>query len=211
MKYLPQVAQSVKNVEAKSQKILGDLFNFKGRINPKDRFGRFTPDGCLNEFMGAAWAQRTYDYIEEFMKNSDPPNEPWFMGPIALYQHKTGTDRGMRHGMEPVLAMILILNRKARNNDRCKRVLGYLPDLDLKSSATKQRDNQNIEGKGRSIRNYHKVIIDNVAENQGFTKHIVLPLHIGDQVKRVRMFFPVACCLGDLKNGDTLTGRYGVQ
>ena len=86
-----------------------------------------------------------------------------------------------------------------------------LPDLDLKSSATKQRDNQNIEGKGRSIRNYHKVIIDNVAENQGFTKHIVLPLRIGDQVKRVRMFFPVACCLGDLKNGDTLTGIYGVQ
>ncbi len=66
-------------------------------------------------------------------------------------------------------------------------------------------------GKGRSLRNYHKclrVITDDISESQGYTRRVLGYVHIGNQIRLVRLFFPLSFVIGDGKSSDALVGRY---
>jgi hypothetical protein len=190
--------------------LFGNRKNLEGVVNWDDPFGKLgSKDGSLNEIVDGEWYHKTYEEVEKLQEPY--PDEPFMVVPGSVYLDKTGTDVYQRHAMEPVLLMLAILNRTCRNRKAGKRLLGYLPDLDLKSSAAKEKARQTTEGKGRSLRNYHsclKTIMDDLAEWQGYKKRVVGYVRIGDEVKKVRLYFPLAIVIGDGKSGDTLCGRF---
>jgi hypothetical protein len=138
--------------------IFSDLDNFAGVIDPDNPFDEWGPkDGSLDEIVSGTWYHETYSQAKH-IQDIDYPNEPFLVIPVILYMDKTGLDKSNRIAMEPVLLMLGILNRAARNKDNAKRLLGYLPDLELKSAAEKQVQRSTPEGLGRSCRNYHTVL-----------------------------------------------------
>jgi hypothetical protein len=191
--------------------LFGNLKNLEGVVNWDDPFGMLgsKKDSC-DEIVGGKWYRKSYEEVEKLQKAY--PDEPFMVIPQLLYLDKTGTDILQRCPMEPILLMLALCNRACRNRKAGKRLLGYLPDLDLKSSAAKEKARQTTEGKGRSLRNYHsclKTIMDDLAEWQGYKKRVVGYVRIGDEVKKVRLYLPLAIVIGDGKSGDALCGRFG--
>ena len=130
--------------------LFGDMHNVV--VNPEDPWGRFCPPHAeLDEVNSGSWYQETYDRVI-----SDPDNE--FLFPIIFYVDKTGTDVMQHYGLEPLTFTTSVLNRTLRNHPRAWRPLGFLPDLDLKSSALKETIRSTLAGKGRTARNYHKCL-----------------------------------------------------
>lgn len=195
------------------ESVWGDAKNFVGCVNDETPFDRYIPpEGKLDEIVDGAWYKRTWDLCHDIIVK-EGNNEPFMVIPLVLYLDKTGTDRYMRHGMEPVLLMMGLLNRRARNNDRCKRILGYLPDLELSSSATKKADKSD-DALGRSSRDWHKcaqVIFDDLASAQGFESRVVHVIRIHNLIKVVRVFMPVAFVINDGQSADKMVGRYTVS
>ena len=195
--------------------IFSDPANFTGVVSDLDNpFEEWGPkDGSLDEIVSGTWYKDTYAQAKA-IQDIEYPNEPFLVIPVVLYMDKTGLDKSNRIAMEPVLLMLGILNRAARNKDNAKRLLGYLPDLDLKSSAEKQVQRGTPEGLGRSSRNYHRVldiITEDISTSQGYTKRIVGYVRIGNKVQLRRLFLPIALVIGDGKSSDMLVGRYSTS
>ena len=118
--------------------------------------------------------------------------------PLICYVDKTNIDCFNRFALEPFSFTLSIF----KYNVRCKidawRVLGYLQDLDLKSSAQKRK-----MSKGESVRNYHSqlhaILADVMAAQQGQdTRLYNVTLHIGDdQLFVSRIYCPVLFVIGD--------------
>ncbi len=182
--------------------VFGDIGNLD--VNPDDVFGKFSrTDGRVDEVNSASWYQNAYHHMIV-----DPDNE--FLMPIILYLDKTGTDILQRNGLEPVLFTTSVVNRKSRQRHQCWRPLGYIPDLQAKSSAVKAVDASSKKTAGRSTRHYHAcldVILQSLVKAQ--QTGIVMRLRLGNHLKTVRVKVPVAFVIGDAKSGDMLCGRYG--
>ena len=115
--------------------LFGDLNNLKGCINPDYLFEPYLPkDGTLNEVHDGLWYRETIKEVQTLAAG-----EPFFVFPIIFYIDKTGTDVNQRNSVEPFLFSTTVLNRLARGNPRAWKVLGFVPDLDLSSSAYKTR------------------------------------------------------------------------
>ena len=131
--------------------------------------------------------------------------------PVQLYADKTGVDVFQRYGVEPLMFTFLTIKRHLRNKAEAWRLLGFLPDLNLKSSATQKRERDSTYGKSRSVRNYHRClsnILESFIENQGFDKPVYGHFRLGPYIQRVRLFFPLASVLGDALSGDHFCARY---
>ena len=188
--------------------VMSNMENFIGCVNPDDPFARYRPlFGKLDEIVDGRWFQRTWDACFKKLGHQN-----FLVIPLIIYLDKTGTDKFQRHGMEPLLLMLGIMNRAARNKAEFKRLLGYLPDLDNSSSATKD-GNRNADS-SIPVRNYHrilKVIMDDIASNQGWTEEIIMDIRIGNFIRKVNVFFPIAFFIQDGKSGDTITGRMATK
>ena len=199
----------VKDLNAEAT-IFGDLNNLC--VDHEDPFGGDPArnDGLVDEVVDAHWCRETRKYIVD---NLVEDNEPFLIVPVAFYADKTGVDVFQRYGVEPLLFTILLIKRLLRNKADSWRLMGFLPDMDLKSSATKNRDRESPLGKSRSVRNYHQClskILESFIENQGFKKPVYGFFRLGPFIKKVRLFFPVACATGDALSGDHFCGRHQV-
>jgi hypothetical protein len=184
--------------------LMADIRNFQGCVNLGNPFSRyFPPNGQLDEVVDAAWFQRTWEDCRNLCGHCN-----FLVIPLLIYLDKTGTDKFQRHAMEPLILMLAIFNRRCRNQDRFKRVLGYLPDLDNSSSASKNKSRS--ADRAATVRNYHrilKVIFDDIAEGQGWLKEEIIPLQIGNNLGMPRCFFPICATLQDNKSADGTTAR----
>ena len=187
--------------------IFGDIRNLMVNQSADKRFHPYQNlSGHIDDIMEASWYKDTIALMKSL--GMDIENE--FVIVLVLYMDKTGTDRFQRYGLEPLLFTIALIRRFMRQHHRCHRILGFIPDLDLKSSAVKQAARSTKEGKGSSTRNYHRclhVLLKQiaVADEKGITTW----LRLGDRVKQVRLRFRVSFAVGDGKSGDTLCCRYG--
>ena len=183
--------------------IFGNLSNLD--VKADNRFGRFTrSDGLVNEVNSGSWYQNAYNHII-----SDPNNE--FLMPLIFYVDKTGTDVLQRHGVEPLLFTTSVISWKQRQDVRAWRPLGFLPELYGKSSAEKESASNTVAGHGRSQRDYQHACLDKILESLKAIqkKGFIYRLRLGDQVKWVRIYVPVAFVINDGKSADMLCGRYG--
>ena len=196
-----------------------DWENLKGCVDEKNPFGNISraPGSPLDEVQSAKWCARVKEDIDEQVRkereaNPNDPVEDYIIEPVSIYTDKTASDKMGRRGVEPVVVQFHRLNRFCRQQPRAKRVLAYIPDCNRKSKVAKKRASQSDEGKGRSVRNYHKclsVALKSFFEGQGFDRKVVAWVRVGDKMKMCRVFFPFVMFLGDAKSQDVICGRFG--
>ena len=186
-------------------------------VDPNNPFGRCPRNQPLGEVLTGSWYQEAYDnmLINHGIGGiagdgiDKANNLPLFMMPIIIYLDKTGTSVMQRHGLEPVMVTTPILKEKIRNiTKKSWRHLGFIPDMDQKSRASKQRERSTKKGKGRSCRNYHvclEAVLKSFEELQ--KKGMKRFLTLGGETKEVSIKFPVAFFIGDTKSQDSLTCR----
>jgi len=189
-------------------KIWGNLDNFKGTIDPDNPFSGKSPrtDGLIDEVVDGAWYKRTYEECKAIAGDED-----FLILGVILYCDKTGTDVYQRAGLEPMSFTFTIFNRECRYRSESWRVLGYVPDLEMKSSAYKAKQRLGLVGKGRPCHNYHTClhkIAYSLKMNQGKDESIREWVRIGDYVAFKRIFFPLAYIIGDSQSQDKMCGRY---
>jgi hypothetical protein len=191
------------------KQIWGDPENLL--LNSQDHFAPyFNESGTLDDVLDGSWYSSTVAALK-IGKNSRQ-----FLVPIIIYMDKTGTDANQRHSLEPVLFTLGVFNWKLRNQTRAWRILGFIPDLQLSSSAFKKSARSRLMGKGIGERNYHTclgVVLHSYIECQSLAKEenggLKAWLCIGDRVKAVNLVVPLCFVTGNAKSGDTLCGRFG--
>lgn len=188
--------------------LLGEIGIFSDpsnlNIDPSNPFGPYKrkPGERLDEIATGERYQRALAEVTNWITQ--------FALPLVLYLDKTGIDKQQRYNLEPLLFSLALFKEKIRHLDCAWRVLGYLNDLSQKSSAKANRERAGIQGRGRPLRNYHKILQALLEE----IKHLqenppTVWLRIGNQVKKVELVISVICVIGDMKSGDALAGKYG--
>ena len=147
--------------------IFGNMSNFVGMININDPFSNKVPcaDGLIDEVHDAKWYHDTIKICDVEAKG-----EPYMLLPVIGYIDKTGTDVNQRNKLEPFSFTLSILNRSCRFTSKAWRVLGFIPDLEHKSSAAITHGHSGPIGKGRATRNYHQCLsqmLSSLSHNQG--------------------------------------------
>jgi len=108
-----------------------------------------------------------------------------------MYCDKTGTDVYQHAGLEPVSFTFTIFNQECQYKSEAWHVLGYIPDLDMKSSAYKTKQRLGAKGKGRPCCNYHTClsqIQQSYLKFQGKDEPIYAWIWIGDKAFYCRIF-----------------------
>ena len=192
-----------------SDDTFGNLLNLPRDITPDNVWSCLPTraDTYVDDVLSASWYRDTYSYIAGIAGD-----EPFYIYPVIMYVDKTGTDAYQRYGLEPLIFTTAALNRSARNKPSAWRALGFIPDLQISSKASKTKDSATHSGVGRPTRNYHTVlrtILSSFQRCQGIITPVYGHVRIGDQTSYRRLFFPLAYVIGDALSGDRLCGRTG--
>jgi hypothetical protein len=161
-------------------------------------------DDRLDEVFSALWYREAIDRLQVDASQGD------FLLPIVIYMDKTGTDAYQRYSLEPVTFTTPLIRRHCRNHPTAWRPLGFVPDLDLSSTAQKEAARSAKGSQSLPLRNYHsclEVLFEKLIQAQ--KQPIVSYLRCGEYVRLVRLICPVAYIIGDAKSADALCGRYG--
>ena len=168
-------------------------------VNEDDPFAPYRPTGKrLDEIQDGAVFQHVVDQLVE---------KEFAIG-LILYCDKTGKDHYQRNAIEPHMFTLTIFKRSIRNMSSSWRLLSYLPNLDVGSSAKKEVGRSTLEGRGMSIRNYHQVLRVSMQEMIHYQKNPPwMWVQLGGEWRYLRIRFPVVAVLGDGLNNDHHCGR----
>ena len=175
-------------------------------VNADNPWGKYVPSGPNDkEVLASYWYSKTYDE-----NITDPATQ--FLLAMEGYQDKTGKNAGITSFCgEPMLISALHLKKSVREQSSSWLVQAYLPDLEVGSSAKKKKYSHSNATRGRTNRNYHKVmkvVMDGILKVQqkgGFPAYV----RMGDEVRRVWVKVVFAFMKGDAKSGDALVSRFG--
>ena len=158
-----------------------------------------------DEIMDGSWCSDTIERLKRY--EQDPlKEEVEFVLPIIMYVDKTGTSMNQRYPLEPFIFTTAVIRRKLRNRPSSWRPLGFIPDLETKSSAEKRFINSRV--KGATAQSYHlclEHLLEGLADVQ--KTGIVHWLQLGNTKKKVRLRPEVACIINDGKSADMITLR----
>ena len=131
--------------------------------------------------------------------------------PVALYSDGSHVTNYSRHNLIPVIFTLLIFKYELQTKRKAWRLLGYIPDLELSSKAQRAKANQTVKGKGRSARNFHKMlqtVLKSFIDFQNTYKNgYPYYLRMGGKVKKVWIHCYLSMITGDGKSGDQICGR----
>ncbi len=184
--------------------IFGNLDNLV--VNKKNPYMPYENTGDVSEeVLDGSWYSDTIKRLE------NDPEDPFkreveFILPIMMYVDKTGTSMNQRYPLEPFIFTTAIIRRKLRNKPTSWRPLGFIPDLETKSSA--ERAWFNRENRGSTAQAYHQALaylLEGMEKVQ--EEGIVTWLCLGGHKKRVRIRPEVACIINDGKSADMTTLR----
>ena len=120
--------------------LMGSLENFAQCLNPQDHFSPFVDNGPgTDEIFSGLWYRSTVEMANRLCQ----ANEPRMVIPIRIYMDGTGTDVNQRNSAEPMTIIFPHFAKTLRNNPYAQRVLGFVPDLERKSSAEKRASERN--------------------------------------------------------------------
>jgi len=127
-------------------------------------------DGFVDKIVDAQWYKKMNAQYKELC-----PDEPCLILPVIGYIDKTGTDVNQQNKMEPFTFTLVVLNCSFHYCLKAWYVLGFMPDLEQKSSAAITRGCAGLIGKGCMASSYHfclSVILQSLKSNQGVTEAI---------------------------------------
>ncbi|KAI2491812.1 hypothetical protein MHU86_22751 [Fragilaria crotonensis] len=133
--------------------------------------------------------------------------------PIIMYLDGTVIDSKGHIDICPVSFTTSLFTEKVRRDVKAWRLLGYVPDLNCgRSAAMNSFANACAEEKGRTTRNFHKVMdvmmagwVKCQAGLDDRLKHV--PLKLGDRWFVVELVCPLLFVINDGKQGDQLCCR----
>ena len=176
-------------------------------VNQDNPFAPYTPVDGGDEILDGSWRANTKKRLENDLE--DPFNAHLeFLLDLIIYYDKTGTSDNQRYPLEPFIFSLAIIKRALRNNPRAWRPLGFMPDLESKSSADQTYSRQ--KNKVVTPQTYHRFldfILEGVQKVQD--EGIVTWLRLGNRVKRVVLRVNVAFIIQDGKSADMTTLRRG--
>lgn len=172
--------------------------------DPDDLFWPFRHNSQepIDGLMSGSWYQQMTK-----SKSFDQNRE--FVIPLVGYIDATGTDAYSRFRLEPFLITFGLFRPTTFAKANAWRVMGLVPDIDLDSTAKKQKKRSHPNG-GKSMycRNYHKqlrAMLASLVKLQA--TGLEYELQIGGYKKKVRLTFPMAFIMGDQKSNNNLAGR----
>lgn len=175
-------------------------------INELDPLSMFIPkDGRLGE---AHTGSRYRELYEELAQGHNQ-----LLVPIILYLDGTIIDSKGHIELCPVSFTTTLLTEKARRDAGAWRLLGYVPDLNRgRSSAMNAVANSQSSQKGRTTRNFHRimdVILQGLKSAQaGEDRRLKgVPVKLGGKWLVVDIVCPLLFVINDGKQGDQLCGR----
>lgn len=175
-------------------------------LNQADPFLPYVnASGYCDEILDGTWYSDSVERLKQWEPDPFVEELEFFM-PIVLYVDKTGTTQNQRYPLEPFLFTTAIIRREIRNNPRCWRPAGFIPDLETKSSAEMAFRRQ--RNRGATAQSYHMAlsyILKGFEQMQ--EKGIVTWLRLGSCMKKVRIRPEIAFVIGDGKSADMLTCR----
>jgi len=123
----------------------GNMDDFIGIIDPENPFSGKSPrkDGLLDEIVDDAWYRKTYDECKTIAGDGN-----FLVLDVVLYCDKTGMDVYQHAALEPLSFTFTIFNYECQYKSEGWHVLGYIPDLEMKSSAYKTKQHLGAKGKG---------------------------------------------------------------
>ncbi len=133
--------------------------------------------------------------------------------PIVMYLDGTAIDSKGHIEICPVSFTTSLFNEKARRDVKAWRLMGYVPDLNRgRSGAMNSFTNASAEEKGRTTRNFHKVMdvmMAGLVKGQtGLDDRLKrVPLKLGDRWFVVEVVCPLLFVINDGKQGDQLCCR----
>ena len=133
--------------------------------------------------------------------------------PIIMYLDGTAIDSKGHIEICPVSFTTSLFTEKARRDVKAWRLMGYVPDLNRgRSGAMNSFANASSEEKGRTTRNFHKVMdvmMAGWAKGQaGLDDRLKqVPLKLGDRWFIVEVVCPLLFVINDGKQGDQLCCR----
>jgi hypothetical protein len=133
--------------------------------------------------------------------------------PIIMYLDGTAIDSKGHIEICPVSFTTSLLTEEARRDVDAWRLLGYVPDLNRgRSGAMNNFANASAEEKGRTTRNFHKVMDVMMAgwvkAQAGLDDRLKeVPLRLGDRWFVVEIVCPLLFVINDGKQGDQLCCR----
>jgi len=111
---------------------------------------------------------------------------------------------------EPIIFSTQLLTQSVRQEEDSWRPIGYISDLEYKSSAQKSMDSSRTAGTGRTIRNYHKILSVLFCELKQCQKDGGFPCYVqmGDHIKYLHVIPVLAYIKDDAKSGNAWVGCY---
>lgn len=183
--------------------LFGNVDNLVNKDRPFKKYVSRNPNDT--ELLSGRFYSDSYD-----LKIADPSKE--LLVVIDMYLDKTGKSAGITSSCgEPLIWTTPLLSQKVRENHYAWNLLGFIADLETGSSAKKRLDSGRVHTKGRSLRNYHKVLatlLEGLVQYQqsgGKYMHV----QMGDEVRYMKVIIVVGILSGDAKSGDAICARYG--
>jgi hypothetical protein len=163
-------------------------------------FPTTTDNSCLTR---SRWYKDTCEVHREELLGGKT-----LLHPLTIYIDKTGVDRIQKNALEPLVCTSSLLSAKAKRDPKNWFVLGYVPNLEVSSSANRKKRTSAKKFRSINCRDYHRcleVLLQPLIElQQG--KHSFL-FRRGDQVARFKMLCPISTVLGDNLSQNKLCGK----
>ena len=162
--------------------------------------------GHSDDMNDGSWYKQTIQRLSDSEEGFDSRYES--LAGIILYADKTGITKDQRYPLEPVLFSTSLIRRELRNYPRAWRPLGFMPDLESKSSS--ETTVNRAKDPSTMPKSYHRFLSYILKSLHDLQKTgLVTWLRIGDQVSYRRIRFEIQCVIGDGKSADMMTTRYG--
>ena len=156
--------------------LFGNIDNLD--IDPDNPFGRYkSPDNFLSTVNSGKRYARAYSNMI-----NDPKNE--FLVPIIFSSDETKVSNQGKSYSWPIVFTTSILNQEARNKSSAWRLLGFVPDFKLNTSANEEKQ----FGKHLKSRRLHQAL------------KVILKSFIDFQKEGMRSLFH--CHLGNIRRGS---------
>ena len=130
---------------------------------------------------------------------------------IEIYADSTWCDVLGQYNCEPVIATLSCFKRAIRQSHNAQIILGFISDMDHKSSAEGDQAAKNASFTGTRYRNYHRQLDILLAGLQKLQRGFMTCLNLCHKSEIRNVILPIISVLGDGKSQDMMVGRYGTQ
>ena len=147
----------------------------------------------------STWYHRTAESRSDLLETGH-----YCLHPLVLYIDKTGTDSMQKATLEPLVCTSANLNQQSRQDTKNWFVLGYIPNLELSSSALRTGAQQ-----GQSTRDYHSCIRILLEPLKRLQQEMPVMIHRRGEfnVREYKTIFPISTIIGDNLSQDRLCAK----